>query len=65
MVDPADFEMVHEVMELYGLKGHKPTAILSTHKHWDHAGHNQMFADAYPGLRIVGGQDEGVYASTY
>ena len=39
LVDPADFEAVEEVKRAYGVEG-TPEAILTTHKHWDHAGHN-------------------------
>ena len=62
LVDPGDFDAVHDVMKEYGVKG-APEAILTTHKHWDHAGHNQNFVDAYPDVRIISGEDEPVYAS--
>ena len=39
LVDPADLEAVNEVMQEYGITG-EPEVILTTHKHWDHAGHN-------------------------
>ena len=39
LVDPAHIVAVDEVREAYGIDG-APEAIFSTHKHWDHAGHN-------------------------
>jgi len=39
LVDPADFDAVEEVKEAYGISG-APEAVVTTHKHWDHAGHN-------------------------
>ena len=62
LVDPADFDAVEEVKVAYGVQG-APEAILTTHKHWDHAGNNQRYAEQYPGLRIISGTNEPVYAS--
>ena len=39
LVDPADFEAIEEAKNAYGITG-APSAVVSTHKHWDHAGHN-------------------------
>ncbi len=39
LVDPADFEAIEETLRAYEITG-APEAIVSTHKHWDHAGHN-------------------------
>ena len=63
LVDPADLDAVDEVMQEYGIQG-APEAILTTHKHWDHAGHNDRFAQAYPGIRIISGRNEPVYMAT-
>ena len=62
LVDPADIQAIDEVKKAYGVTG-APEAIFSTHKHWDHAGQNQEFLDRYPGLRIISGVNEPVYAS--
>ena len=62
LVDPADFDAIHDALKLYGIQG-APEAILTTHKHWDHAGHNANFAAAYDGVRIISGLYENVYAS--
>lgn len=40
LVDPADLEAIDEAKAAYGISGVAPQAIVSTHKHWDHAGHN-------------------------
>ena len=39
LVDPADFGAIEEAKMAYGITGN-PEAVLTTHKHWDHAGHN-------------------------
>ena len=62
LVDPADFGAIEEAKTAYGITG-SPEAVLTTHKHWDHAGHNQQFVDAYPDIRIISGTNEPVYAS--
>ena len=42
--------------------GAKLTAVLTTHKHWDHAGGNETISAAVPGITIFGGSAEGVEA---
>lgn len=42
-----------------------PQAILSTHKHHDHAGNNHRFAEVWPGIKIIGGAGEHVYMATH
>jgi Zn-finger protein len=49
LVDPGDFEMVMEFLARYDIQG-PPEAILSTHKHHDHAGNNNMFAEHWRGV---------------
>ena len=39
LVDPADIDAIDEVKKEHNIDG-PPEAILTTHKHWDHAGHN-------------------------
>lgn len=53
--------MIMEFLERYDIEG-KPDAIFTTHKHHDHSGNNQNFADLWPGVTIIGGNGEGVYA---
>lgn len=38
--------------------------VLTTHHHWDHANSNQRMADLYPGLEVVGGEEDEVEACT-
>jgi len=63
LVDPADFDAVEEVKQAYGVTG-APQAVVTTHKHWDHAGHNQRYVDEHPGIQIIHGRNEPVYAGT-
>ena len=42
----------------------KLTQILTTHHHWDHAFSNQRMVDLYPGLEVVGGEEDEVEACT-
>lgn len=62
VVDPADVISVQETLDQY-----KPdlTHILTTHKHWDHAGGNTEFKEKYPDLIVVGGKNEQVQAQTF
>lgn len=62
VIDGADIAAYREVREAYGIEG-APEALFSTHKHWDHAGHNEQFVQAYPGLRVISGINEPVFAS--
>lgn len=54
-------EAVLQAVETHG-GGAKLTTILTTHKHWDHAGGNSTIASAVPGIQIIGGKTEGVEA---
>ena len=38
--------------------------VLTTHHHWDHAFSNQKMADRYPGLEVIGGEEDEVEACT-
>ena len=64
LVDPGDFQMVMAALDDWQIKG-QPEAILTTHKHHDHAGNNDLFANHWPGVRIVGGRQEGVFRATH
>lgn len=43
LVDPGDFAMTIEVLTDWKIQG-VPSTILTTHKHHDHAGNNDLFA---------------------
>ncbi len=60
LVDPGDFDAVHDVLDLLNIPRTGIQGILTTHKHWDHSGHNYRFAQSYPGVRILAGRNEGV-----
>jgi hydroxyacylglutathione hydrolase len=45
-------------------RGISPSAILSTHKHWDHTGGNSELAQRFEGLQIVGGENDEVTGCT-
>ena len=49
--------MVMKVLRDWKIIG-EPQAILSTHKHHDHAGNNHFFARHWPGVKIIGGEGE-------
>lgn len=60
LVDPGDFGAVAEALEFLGIQNTGLKGVFTTHKHWDHSGHNYQFAREFPGLTIYGGQNEGV-----
>eukprot|EP00347_Sterkiella_histriomuscorum_P000727 403374738 len=64
LIDPADFERVSAVLEQFNITG-EPLFILSTHKHWDHAGQNYVYQQKYPHIKIYGGYGEGVDRATH
>jgi hydroxyacylglutathione hydrolase len=37
-------------------EGVKLTKIITTHKHWDHAGGNDSIAEKFPSIEIIGGE---------
>ena len=58
LVDPADPTTFDEYFETYNIT--KIDAILTTHKHWDHAGGNSSLIDKFPDVRVYGGRDDAV-----
>ncbi|KAK3246545.1 hypothetical protein CYMTET_43923 [Cymbomonas tetramitiformis] len=60
-VDPAEPQKILAAAESENVK---LTHILTTHKHWDHAGGNVEMAKLVPGIVVVGGATEGVDACT-
>lgn len=51
VVDPAQPEPVRAALERAGVR---PTHLLCTHHHWDHAGGNEQMVRWYPDLEVVG-----------
>lgn len=62
-VDPADADTFLSFASCkFG--GARPTHVLTTHKHWDHAGGNRDMARAVPGLVVYGSAYEDIPACT-
>jgi glyoxylase-like metal-dependent hydrolase (beta-lactamase superfamily II) len=61
LIDPADITFIQSILPLFDLQ--TPSAILTTHKHWDHAGHNHLWLKSHPSLKIIGGENENVPAA--
>ncbi|ELT91606.1 hypothetical protein CAPTEDRAFT_149878 [Capitella teleta] len=62
LVDPADADTVQSVLRNHGIT---PTAILVTHKHWDHSGGNKQLRSKHRGLAVYGGRAESVPGATH
>lgn len=62
VVDPAEPERVLEHSKALDLR---LSALLCTHKHWDHSGGNETVAKEIPGIRVYGGAEEPVPAMTH
>eukprot|EP00871_Galdieria_phlegrea_P004907 jgi/Galph1/5417/GphlegSOOS_G4088.1 len=60
-VDPVEPE---KVLEIATKERVKLTHVLTTHRHWDHAGGNEKMAELVPGITIVGGELDNVPAAT-
>lgn len=58
-VDPADPEKMMHAFEK-NRKGDTPElmAVLTTHHHIDHSGGNEYFAEKFPGICIIGPDEE-------
>ncbi|XP_013399949.1 probable hydrolase PNKD isoform X1 [Lingula anatina] len=61
LVDPADPEVVQEFIDKEKVT---PSAILTTHKHWDHSGGNSEFKRRYRDILIYGGAMDSIPAVT-
>ncbi|XP_030846670.1 probable hydrolase PNKD isoform X2 [Strongylocentrotus purpuratus] len=57
VIDPGDAEAVQRVIEQQNVQ---LTAILTTHKHWDHSGGNQKLKSLHSNLAVYGGERDGV-----
>jgi len=61
VVDPSDAEAVkRSVLE----RNVNLKAVLTTHKHWDHAGGNEALKRDFPGLAVYGGAKDNVPGAT-
>lgn len=61
VVDPVEPEKVLKAAQEAGVT---VTTVLTTHKHWDHAGGNVKIAKLVPGIEVVGGKEDNVPAAT-
>ncbi|XP_063964300.1 probable hydrolase PNKD isoform X1 [Lytechinus pictus] len=62
VIDPGDAEAVQKVIEEQNVQ---LTAILTTHKHWDHSGGNRKLKSSYSNLSVYGGERDGVPGATH
>lgn len=63
VVDPSDAEEVLSVLKQESDLMSSPlklTTVLTTHKHWDHAGGNEALLSRFPHLSVVGGANDNV-----
>ena len=51
--------------EEYDGRALEPVAILTTHRHWDHAGGNKTLKKHFPRIRIYGGVEDHVSCCTH
>lgn len=52
VIDPGDAHAVQETLKKANVT---PSAVLTTHKHWDHSGGNGQMKRMYPDIKIYGG----------
>ncbi|KAK2153949.1 hypothetical protein LSH36_281g10074 [Paralvinella palmiformis] len=57
LVDPSEPNAVQRVLDAERIT---PTAILCTHKHWDHSGGNREWKRRYDGIRVYGNPVDNV-----
>eukprot|EP00914_Ancora_sagittata_P030651 GHVO01061562.1.p1 GENE.GHVO01061562.1~~GHVO01061562.1.p1 ORF type:complete len:321 (+),score=18.58 GHVO01061562.1:27-965(+) len=62
LIDPGDADTVQSVLNECGVT---PSAILVTHKHWDHSGGNKQLRSKHRGLSVYGGRTENVPGCTH
>jgi glyoxylase-like metal-dependent hydrolase (beta-lactamase superfamily II) len=70
LVDPAEPAVVERALaalsrDEYAGRTLEPVAILTTHRHWDHAAGNRALKKAYPRIRVYGGVDDHVSGCTH
>ncbi|KAJ9444933.1 Hydroxyacylglutathione hydrolase [Diplonema papillatum] len=62
VIDPADPKAVWHFVEAFGLK---LTTLITTHKHWDHAGGNKELLELCPGLRVIGSAEDAPHCLSH
>ena len=60
VAEPAKLQRFMQTMSI----NLEPTAIFSTHKHWDHTSGNQEMKGVFPNLQIYGGAADNVPGQT-
>ncbi|XP_074274504.1 hydroxyacylglutathione hydrolase cytoplasmic [Silene latifolia] len=60
-VDPVEPE---KVLQLANQHGVHLSFVLTTHKHWDHAGGNEKIKELVPGIKVYGGSVDDVKGCT-
>lgn len=60
-IDPAEPETVLQHAEKEGLT---VDTVLTTHKHWDHAGGNDKIKKLVKGIKVIGGVNDNVQGAT-
>lgn len=61
LVDPSDAAVVQVALQELEVQ---PSAILTTHKHWDHSAGNEELRAAYPNLRVYSNAEDSVPGMT-
>lgn len=64
IIDGASHEAVLATVDHYGLDRSKMMFILTTHKHWDHAGGNDELAKAFEQPKVLGSAIDNPYGTT-
>lgn len=64
LIDPAEPPPILQVLKSSAYSNYKLTHILTTHKHWDHAGGNLEMIKHYPDLIVTGGSNDSVPGAT-
>jgi len=62
VVDPAEPQKVMASFKQLQLS--PPSMILTTHKHWDHSGGNEVLSQNYQGIEVIGSAIDAVPACT-
>ncbi len=60
-VDPAEPQ---KVLDAAAREGVTVATVLTTHKHWDHAGGNDKMKQLCPGIEVIGGVNDHVQGAT-
>jgi len=62
LIDPADPQPVLQVLQSLNVT---PTAILTTHKHWDHSGGNAELRKSFKKIPVYGGRLDSVPGASH